>query len=109
MQLYNSQQVLSLIHSIASTYLNTIQYNVDVEEMDDEEDTERYTVSMNTFLLKMMAKEMVKSGESVQDLSRILTRLDAHPTALPNNNCVTVITYSPIRISGNDSKIRAER
>ena len=77
--------------------------------MDDDLHTETYKISMNTFLLKMMAKEMVKCGESPQELSRILHHLDTHSAVLPNTNCVTVMSYSPVRLTGNDSKIRAER
>lgn len=109
MPLYNTYQVLSFVNYIGSTYLNSIQYRVDIEEMDDDKNVERCTVSMNTFLLKMLSKEMIKHGESEQELNKILPYLDSHPAVQPNNNSVTVMTYTPLRLTGNDSKIRPER
>ena len=109
MSLYNAAQVFDMIRTISQTYLRSIQYDVTIEEEDDHHNTEISKISIEMFLLKMMAKEMCKHGSNPTDLSKIMNKLDISHIAHPDNKSVTVFTYIPIRLHGPDSKTPVER
>ncbi len=106
---YSTLEVFAMIHFICEKYLSSSQFDVKIEEEEANYENTPSTVSMNHFILKMLATIMFDKGVKLTEIASAVEYLGLHDGILPNGKSLSVIANIPIRISDGKSKIPAER
>ena len=102
-------QVFALIQRVTGMYLESSQYDVNYEETFPNGHETTAKLSMQSFLLKTMAREMVRAGVPIQEVAEGLAKAEVAHEIYPQDSSIAVRASIFVRFTDPYSRIPAER